>query len=257
MCLIFLSYQQNKEYPFIALANRDEFYKRPTQAANYWEENPNILAGKDLEAGGTWMGITKNGYMAMLTNYRDLSNLKQNAPTRGKLVSDYLHSEFEPKNYLMALTKTASLYNGYNLIAGTFDDPWYYSNYQKKKVVQLGSGLYGLSNHLLDTKWQKVTKGKEMLAPLLLDKQLDTEAMFAIMGDKEVVNNEAFLPNTGLPIDRERAISSMFIDTEGYGTRATTLITVHKSGGVNFTERLFENGRFTGVESTFQFILKK
>ncbi len=87
MCLIFLSYKQNKEYPLIILANRDEIYKRPTLAAHYWKENPNILGGKDLEGGGTWMGITKNGYMAMLTNYRDVANIKPKAPTRGKLVS--------------------------------------------------------------------------------------------------------------------------------------------------------------------------
>lgn len=257
MCLIFLSYKQNEEYPFIALANRDEFYKRPTFPADYWEENPNVLAGKDLEAGGTWMGITKNGHMAMLTNYRDIPNIKQNAPTRGKLVSDYLLGEFEPKDYLMALTKTANLYNGYNLIVGTFDDPWYYSNYQQKKVVQLGSGFYGLSNNLLDSKWPKIEKGKERLASLMLDKELDIKTLFSVMSDKEVVNNDALLPNTGLPLDHERAISSMFIDTEGYGTRATTLITVHKSGEVTFIERLFEEGRFTGVENTFQFEINK
>lgn len=252
MCLIFLSYKQNEEYPFIALANRDEFYKRPTLPANYWEEDPKILAGKDLEGGGTWMGVTKHGYMAMLTNYRDIPNIKQNAPTRGKLVSDYLRGEFDPKTYLLALTQTADRYNGYNLIAGTFEDPWYYSNYQHK-VVQLGSGLYGLSNNLLDSKWQKVIKGKEALAPLIKDKELDINALFAIMGNKEVVNNEALLPQTGLPIDRERAISSMFIDTEGYGTRATTLVTVNRLGEVSFTERLFENGKFTGVENRYGF----
>lgn len=257
MCLIFLSYKQNEEYPFIALANRDEFYRRPTLQANYWEENPNILAGKDLEAGGTWMGITKNGHMAMLTNYRDIPNIKQNAPTRGKLVSDYLAGEFDPKSYLLALTKTANQYNGYNLIVGTFDDPWYYSNYQQKKVVQLGSGLYGLSNQLLDSNWPKIEKGKERLSPLMIEKELNIESLFTMMTDKEVVNNDALLPSTGLPLDRERSISSMFIDTEGYGTRATTLVTVNRSGEVTFIERLFENGMFTGVENKYQFEINK
>lgn len=257
MCLIFLSYKQNEEYPFIALANRDEFYKRPTLPADYWEENQNILAGKDLEGGGTWMGVTKNGHMAMLTNYRDIPNIKQNAPTRGKLVSDYLKGEFDAKNYLLALTKTASLYNGYNLIAGTFDDPWYFSNYEKQKVVQLGSGFYGLSNQLLDSNWPKIEKGKARLASLMLDKELDIKALFSVMSDKEVVENDALLPSTGLPLDRERAISSMFIDTEGYGTRATTLVAVHRSGEVTFIERLFENGKFAGVENQYKFRLRK
>ena len=141
MCLIFLSYKLNKNYPLIILANRDEFYNRPTLAADYWKENPNILAGKDLEGGGTWMGVTKRGYLAMLTNYRDIANIKPNAPTRGKLVSDYLAGEFSPKDYLIAISKTGNKYNGYSLIAGSFDDPWYYSNYGNK-IAQLGTGLY-------------------------------------------------------------------------------------------------------------------
>lgn len=251
MCLIFLSYKQNKEYPLIVLANRDEFYKRPTQSAHYWEENPNILAGKDLEGGGTWMGITKNGYMAMLTNYRDIANIKPNAPTRGKLVSDYLHGEFSAKEYLKALSKTGSSYNGYSLITGSFNDPWYYSNYDKK-IAQLGTGLYGLSNALLNSKWPKVEAGKEELAPLLLEDKIDREALFRLMTNLDLAKDNQ-LPETGLPLEKERAISSRFINIEGYGTRCTTLIMVDKNGKVDFTERQYENGAATGEENNFGF----
>lgn len=251
MCLIFLSYKQNKEYPLIVLANRDEFYKRPTQPAHYWVENSNILAGKDLEGGGTWMGITKNGYMSMLTNYRDIANIKSNAPTRGKLVSDYLQGEFSPKEYLLALSKTGSNYNGYSLITGSFDDPWYYSNYGNK-VAQLGTGLYGLSNALLDSKWPKIETGKSALAPLLTKEKIDKEALFALMTNPDLAENDQ-LPETGLPIEKERAISSRFINIEGYGTRCTTLIIVDKNGNVDFTERQYENGVVTGEEHKFNF----
>ncbi len=253
MCLIFLSYKQNKEYPLIVLANRDEFYKRPTQSAHYWEENPNILAGKDLEGGGTWMGITKNGYMSMLTNYRDIANIKSNAPTRGKLVSDYLKGEFSPKEYLLALSKTGSSYNGYSLIAGSFDDPWYYSNYDKK-VAQLGTGLYGLSNALLDSNWPKIETGKSTLAPLLSKDNIDKEALFNMMTNADLAEDTQ-LPKTGLPIEKERAISPMFINIEGYGTRCTTLIMVDKNGHVDFTERQYEHGQATGEENQFTFQL--
>ncbi len=254
MCLIFLSYKQNKEYPLIVLANRDEFYKRPTQSAHYWEENQNILAGRDLEGGGTWMGITKNGYMSMLTNYRDIANIKPNAPTRGKLVSDYLHGEFNPKEYLVALSKTGSSYNGYSLINGHFNDPWYYSNYDKK-VVQLGTGLYGLSNALLDSKWPKIESGKMALAPLISKEKIDREELFDLMINPDLAKDQD-LPQTGLPLEKERAISSMFINIEGYGTRCTTLIMVDKHGKVDFTERQYENGQATGEENQFSFQVK-
>ena len=254
MCLIFLSYKQNKDYPLIVLANRDEFYKRPTQPAHYWEENPNILAGKDLEGGGTWMGITKNGYMSMLTNYRDIANIIPNAPTRGKLVSDYLKGEFSPKDYLLALSKTGSKFNGYSLITGSFNDPWYYSNYGNK-VAQLGTGLYGLSNALLDSKWPKIEAGKAALVPLITKDKIYKEELFSSMTNPELASDEQ-LPNTGLPLEKERAISSMFIDIEGYGTRCTTLIMVDKNGKVDFTERQYENGFATGEENQFSFQVK-
>ncbi len=251
MCLIFLSYKQHKEYPLIILANRDEFYKRPTLAANYWEEDPNILGGKDLEGGGTWMGVTKNGYMAMLTNYRDIANIKPNAPTRGKLVSDYLKGEFEPKDYFKALSKTGHLYNGYSLIAGSFNDPWYYSNYGQK-IAQLGTGLYGLSNALINSKWTKVESGKLKLARLLSKPNIDKEALFDVMVNQQQAN-DSDLPSTGLPRDKERAISSRFIHTNGYGTRCTTLIMVSNEGVVDFTERQYENGIAIGEDNNYSF----
>ncbi len=254
MCLIFVSFKQHAKHPLVILANRDEFYNRPTQPAHFWEDNPSILAGKDLEGGGTWMGITRNGFLAMLTNYRDVAHIKSKAPTRGKLVSDYLQGEFAPKEYLMALSKTGHLYNGYNLIVGTVHDPWYYSN-QQQKIVQLGTGLYGISNGLLHSKWPKVEQGKQELAPLLAHHMLDTEALFAVMANTDKAEDSQ-LPDTGLSTEKEKELSARFIATQGYGTRCTTLITLNQQGVVQFTERLFTDGRFTGNEHSFEFTLK-
>lgn len=237
MCLIFLSYQQNPKYPLIVLANRDEFYERPTEPASFWSGN-NVLAGKDLAAGGTWLGITKKGSMAMITNYRDLSKIKPNAPTRGKLVADFLQGELDPKKYLVALDQAADLYNGYNIILGTLKDPWYYSNYQKK-IYQLGSGLYGLSNELLDSPWPKVSKGKAELTDLFMNDQLNVDQLFKQMLD----NHEApvdELPDTGIGLAREKTLSPMFIKTEVYGTRCTTLITLDNTGNLYFEERTYQ-----------------
>lgn len=236
MCLIFLSYRQHEDYPLIVLANRDEFYSRATTPANYWSGS-GILAGKDLVGGGTWLGMNKRGKLAMLTNYRDLINLKPEAPTRGKLVSDFLTGDFKPDTYLSALDKSASLYNGYNLILGTVDDPWYYSNYQRK-IYQLGTGLYGLSNELLDSPWPKVVKGKMEMKELLGANHIDKERLFDVMRDS-VTANDNQLPTTGLSLTKERALSSMFIDTPDYGTRCTTLIMMNKNGEVYFEERTY------------------
>jgi uncharacterized protein with NRDE domain len=236
MCLIFLSYRQHPEYPLIVLANRDEFYSRATSPANYWSGG-SILAGKDLVGGGTWLGMNQMGNFAMLTNYRDLKNLKPDAPTRGKLVADYLTGDFKPDKYLKALDKSASLYNGYNLLLGTVKDPWYYSNYQRK-IYQLGTGLYGLSNELLDSPWPKVVKGKMEISELLKAGKLDPEGLFDVMRDSATAKDDQ-LPNTGLSLTKERALSSMYIATPDYGTRCTTLIMKNKKGEVYFEERTY------------------
>jgi len=236
MCLIFLSYQQNPRYPLIILANRDEFYGRPTEQAAFWSGN-NVLAGKDLVAGGTWLGITKRGSMAMITNYRDLANLNPNAPTRGKLVSDFLRGDLDAKRYLVGLDSSADFYNGYNIILGSLNDPWYYSNYQKK-IYQLGSGLYGLSNELLDSPWPKVSKGKSALADLFMADGLNVNQLFEQMLNREEapVDN---LPDTGIGLTKEKALSPMFIKTKDYGTRCSTLITLDNTGKLYFEERTY------------------
>ena len=157
MCLILLSFQEHADYKLIVAANRDEFYSRPTAPATFWE-NENLLAGKDLEAGGTWMGITRDGRISMLTNYRDLSSIKDNPPSRGSLVTDYLKSEMDARHYLEQVSERGSEYNGFNIISGNVNELHYYGNYQKG-VQQIASGVHGLSNALFNTDWPKVDRG--------------------------------------------------------------------------------------------------
>jgi len=253
MCLIFLSFNQHPDYPLIIAANRDEFYNRPAKPIDLWPEYPNVLAGKDLTGGGTWLGVTKSGHFAMLTNYRDMAHIKKNAPTRGKLVLDYLAGEFDAAKYLQALNASAGIYNGYNILLGTLDDPWYYSN-QNHNLVRLGTGLYGLSNALLDSKWPKVEKGKEKFKKIIEQDSLDIEALFGFMSDKTLAPDDK-LPDTGIGYEKEKLLSSMFIDFPGYGTRNTTILIKDKDDNVQIIERTYSPTDDSALQQKFEFSL--
>ncbi|MCA6396615.1 MAG: NRDE family protein, partial [Cytophagales bacterium] len=160
MCLIFFAVQQHPNYNLVIAANRDEFYSRKTAPAAFWQEQPNILGGRDLEAKGTWMAMTKTGRISMVTNYRDPHNINPIAPSRGQLVSDYLAGEMDPSFYLKKIEQVGKAYNGFNLIVGNSSDLYYYSNYSGSPT-KIEQGIHGLSNHLLDTPWPKVERGKE------------------------------------------------------------------------------------------------
>lgn len=251
MCLIFIALNVHPKYKLIVAANRDEFYNRKTAVANFWNDQPHVLAGRDLEAMGTWLGMTSGGKIAMLTNYRDPNNINAAAPTRGKLVSDYLIGKDSPGPYVESVARVGKEYNGFNLLAGTIDELWYYSNYQEG-FRKLDDGFYGLSNHLLDTPWPKVIRGKEKLKPQLSVAEPDPEYFFNVLYDEDVAPDEQ-LPSTGLSINHERALSSMFIKTNGYGSRCTTVIMVDRSDNVYFSERNFNTDSFRSSTQTFRF----
>lgn len=251
MCLIFISIKQHPTYKLILAANRDEFYSRKTAAAHFWEEHPHILGGRDLEASGSWLAMTKSGSISMLTNYRDVANLKSIAPSRGQLVSDYLVNQPAPDQYLKSIEPVGQQYNGFNLVVGSVDELWYYSNY-REGVSKLEPGFYGLSNHLLETPWPKVTRGKEKLAPILKQQTIQPDQLFEILLDDQRAD-DSHLPQTGLPLDRERALSSMFIKTENYGSRCSTVILVDQNNQVHFTERVYNTETFQFTTQSFQF----
>src|SRR3990170_502508 len=254
MCLIFLSLNNHPTYKLILAGNRDEFYNRKTAAAQFWQDHPSVLGGRDLEAGGTWLGMSKQGKVAMVTNYRDPQRIDLNAPSRGHLVSDFLIESDLAEAYLKNVSSNGKKYNGFNLILGTTDELWYYSNY-KKEIEKLSSGFYGLSNHLLETSWPKVLRGKEKIKPVLAQTHIDPEQLFEILYD-DYQADDAQLPNTGLALDRERALSSMFIKTAGYGSRCSTAILVTHQNQVVFSERVYDVTTFHYTTQTFRFVIQ-
>ncbi|MDX1618051.1 MAG: NRDE family protein [Balneolaceae bacterium] len=247
MCLIVFSYKQHSRYDLIFAANRDEFYKRPTRAAQFWEEHPDLLAGKDLKAGGTWMGINRAGEFAALTNYRDPSMVKPDAPSRGHLVRRFLVNDDAPESYLETVDQQADRYEGFNLLTGTLDELAYYSN-KPKEIEKVQPGLHGLSNHLLDTPWPKVTRAKQQLSELMEQETLDKEALFDLLKE-DTQAPESELPDTGIPKELERAISPIFIKTQQYGTRCSTLMLIDTRGKVTFVERRYKPGTTETTET--------
>jgi uncharacterized protein with NRDE domain len=251
MCLIFFSINRHPTYKLVIAANRDEFYNRKTAAAGFWEDHPHVLGGRDLEAYGTWMGITRGGKISMLTNYRDLRTLKPDAPSRGHLVADYLIKPVHPETYLAGIVPYAQQYNGFNLLVGDSDSLWYYSNFGDG-IRQLTSGVFGLSNHLLDTPWPKVARGKTKFEMLLQQLTVHPNDLFNLLYDDQRADF-AVLPDTGLPPEREHALSSMFIKTDGYGSRCSTVVLVDHNGHVLFSERIYNWETFEFTTSTFEF----
>ncbi|HUX20706.1 MAG TPA: NRDE family protein [Spirochaetia bacterium] len=236
MCLILCAHHAHPRYDLVIAANRDEFLNRPTLPADWWEDHPELLAGRDLEQMGTWMGVTKGGRFACVTNVFDRDPLKQKAPSRGELVSDFLTGDVDLLDYLDRLARTGPQYNGYNLLFGTPGAVAYISN-RGGRPGPLAPGNYGISNHLLDTPWPKVLKGKERLAALLRGREeLPIEELFELLSDRTVAPDDK-LPDVGLPIDLVRESSSIFADGKKYGTRCSTLAAIDNEGWVTFEER--------------------
>lgn len=256
MCLIVFSYKQHSDYDLIFAANRDENYSRSTRAAQFWDDYPDILAGKDLKAGGTWMGITKQGTFAALTNYRDPDIVKENPPSRGHLVLDYLKKEGDPVNYLEEMAKKSGQYLGFSILAGSMDKLGFYSN-QQNKIQLLEEGLYGLSNYLLDSPWPKVQRAKTQINKIIQEDIISEEALFEILADEREAPEEQ-LPDTGIPKDIEKKVSPIFIKSENYGTRCSTILLIGKDGQVTFSERRFKPRTQQVVdENRYQFSVNK
>lgn len=254
MCLINFQLNDHEKYKLILAANRDEEYHRPTEPARFWDDNKNILAGRDLRGTGTWLGITRNGRIAALTNIRNRDELlKTNQKTRGLLVSEFLQKESEPMEYLRNISSEADEYSGFNLIVGDSDSLYYLNNYEKE-IVSVEDGIHGLSNHHLDTPWPKVIKGKASLSEITSQKEFNMESLFKLLKNQDTAVPEN-LPDTGLSKDLEEKLSSLFIDTENYGTRCSTVLLIDKSNNVEFIERTYDHGIMTNEEK-YTFTIK-
>jgi uncharacterized protein with NRDE domain len=246
MCLIAFAYQQHPEYPLIVIANRDEFYARPTEQAHWWTDKPGILAGKDSQGGGTWMGVGRNGRFAALTNYREPQNIIAHAPTRGLLVTEYLEGNMSIENYLSGIHEKGQAYNGFNLLTGGPEELWWYSN-RGEQPEKLEPGIYGVSNALLDSPWPKLVNLKGKLSNLMESRTFDHELALAALIDRSIAP-DLDLPQTGVPLEWERRLSAMYIEMEKYGTRCSTVLSYDRSGMVRFTERSYVPDRGTVSE---------
>ncbi|MBI4987442.1 MAG: NRDE family protein [Rhodocyclales bacterium] len=252
MCLILLAWRAHPDYPLVVAANRDEFFARPTAPAAFWPEVPQVLAGRDLEAGGTWLGVARSGRFAALTNYRDPARNKACAPSRGGLVSRFLTGSQSPAAYLTELESCADRYNGFNLVFGDPDGLWCFSNCGEGER-QLAPGVYGLSNHLLDTPWPKVARGKSALNAALC--ALPNEIpLFTLLRDDSIAPDEA-LPRTGVSLEWERLLSAAFVRMPGYGTRSSTVLLMDATGNVRFIEQGFLPDALPGERREFAFTI--
>lgn len=237
MCLIILAHRAHPEYRLVLAANRDEFYDRPAAPAAPWEDAPRVIAGRDLRAGGTWLGVTRSGRWAAITNHRGEAAASPTAPSRGRLVSDYLLGEAEPGEHAAELARIMHEYAGFNLLVGDARSVWWISNRAPELAGPLEHGIHGLSNALLDTPWPKVVRGRmEMERLLAADHPPDADRLLHLLLDRTYAADHE-LPDTGVGPDLERALSASFIATPGYGTRSSTAVLIHNSGRVELVER--------------------
>ncbi|USK71427.1 NRDE family protein [Peribacillus asahii] len=250
MCLINFAYKMDSRYDLVVAANRDEFYERPTAQASFWEDASHVLAGRDLEKMGTWMGVTKQGRFAALTNYRDPDNESGNMRSRGELVGQFLIGDSQPQQYVQMIQQHRDQYPGFNLIVGDGSSLYYYSNIENE-IRLLKPGLYGLSNHLLDTPWPKVRKGKEGLERCLKGStETLKDCLFSSLQYADPAPDEE-LPSTGVSLEWERKLSPLFIQTPDYGTRSSTVLFMTDKN-VRFVERMFKEREYKEREFMFE-----
>lgn len=240
MCLIAWNWQPASASPLLLLANRDEFYNRAARPLHWWEGG-NVLAGQDLQAGGTWLGLSRSGRLAALTNYRAPTPPRTDTPSRGELVANFLKCETSAAQFLHTLASRVQDYNPFNLLV--FDGVQLMGlESRHAKVLELPAGVGAVSNADFQTPWPKVTRLKQGLQSCLDPHKPDANQLLALL-QNQTQPPDALLPCTGVPLALERALSSVFIATPTYGTRACSLIQFHQTHA-EFTERSYDFGGF-------------
>jgi uncharacterized protein with NRDE domain len=252
VCLALLALDAHPGYRFVFAGNRDEAYARPAAPAHFWPDAPHVLGGRDEEAGGAWLGITRQGRFALVTNIREPGGPRSGVPSRGGIVADFLRGREAPLDFARKAVAQGGRYNGFNLVTGD-GDCWVYCSNRAEGPVFLAPGLYGLSNARLDAPWPKVLKAKRRAeAALDLEGEALVQRLFHILGDREIFP-DASLPATGLSLEAERALSPVFTSTESYGTRCSTVILVDRAGTVFFAERTFDRSPETWTQARYEF----
>lgn len=254
MCLLVVAWRTHARYRLVVAANRDEFHDRPAAPLAWWPDDERVLAGRDLRAGGTWMGVTRTGRFGALTNFRDLESPSvAGAPSRGSLVPRFLAAGGDPGSYLDSLRSEASRYAGFNLLVGGTDTLHYYSNRGDDGPRELDPGVYGLSNHWLDSPWPKLVRTRHKFAAVLERAEIDIESLFGMLGDRAPEPQLGPADDDGLPDEWKRALSAPFVLHDRYGTRSSTVLLAAHDGSIAVHERRFDSsGARTGA-TRFEF----
>jgi len=248
MCLLILAHQVAREYPLLVAANRDEFHARPTSVSDFWAAHPELLAGRDLQQGGTWMGVTRSGRFAAVTNYRDPSQSAVAPRSRGELPVAYLTGSKDPEAFLKTIAPMARDYGGFNLLVGDRRNLWYFTNSDGMDPQCLPPGVYGLSNARLDTPWPKVELGKARMLALLQAGPISHSALATVVTDRRLADPRT-LSGHGLDGNMETTLSAQFIVTEAYGTRSSTTVWTDTHNQASWREQSFnEEGALNSVQ---------
>jgi len=243
VCLITLVWQTHPRFPLILVANRDEFFDRPTEAAHWWPAPAHWLAGRDLEAGGTWLGLTRAGRFAALTNYRDPALNREGRRSRGELVVDALAAP-TTEAWLDTLAQSAAQFNPFNLLVGGPEALFVFES-TTGRARPVSPGVHGLSNHLFDSPWPKLEHARTLMSNALHEVET-ADALLGLLRDARPAP-DAQLPHTGVPLAWERMLSSCFIRAPGYGTRSTSVILIAADGQCQFAEQTWnEDGEAAG-----------
>jgi uncharacterized protein with NRDE domain len=243
MCLILFAYQWHADYPLIAIANRDEYYARPSRDAHWWEDT-DIFAGRDLEAGGTWLGVNRRGHFAAVTNVREPGGMQAGKRTRGELTRDFLKRNDDAEVYLQQLAQHDQDYAGFNLLLGDVTGMWFYSN-RESQIRRIEAGVYGVSNGRFDEPWPKLESGREELETML-NSGIEHDQLMEILTDHRIAEDHE-LPSTGVALDIERLLSSRFIRSAEYGTRACSVVTIDRTQRIEFSEQNYTDADHRGA----------
>jgi uncharacterized protein with NRDE domain len=257
MCLIVLAWKIHPRYPLILATNRDEFYERSSAPLDYWEGTTNVLGGRDIEKGGSWLATNVDGRWAAVTNFRDGNLSSPPSLSRGHLVKNFVASNQSAKRYAANVEESLSEYPGCNLLFAGADELFYASNRHesepRSRMEKVTPGIHGLSNHLLNTPWPKVERCKQHMGRLLdSDGDTITRSLIDLLADRSVAD-DADLPSTGVSFERERMLSAPFIVAESYGTRASTVLLIDAEGAVQMHERRFGAGGCEIGQRSFSF----
>lgn len=253
MCLIVFAHDCHPRYRLVLAANRDEYFSRPAAPASFWPDAQHVLAGRDLEAGGTWLGVTRSGRLAAVTYFREPVAPVHRPPSRGMLAADFLTGTMSPEEYLEKVRHEEGRYGGFNLLFGDGGGLFYHTN-RGEMPPRVAAGIHGLSNGLLDTPWPKVTAARERLEVLLRSVTVEPEELFALLADRTPYP-DPLLPDTGFGIERERHLSPVFIVGSAYGTRSSTLVLIGRDNRLTFLERTWDNKQEEGGTASFTIAL--